>query len=194
MSAAESAWARGLCPIARWVHRYFLRVAPLPHATGSLSALAGAGLASSSLEFLAEGAVLAGIALALPASGWFCLALLCLADGYCRHREYRRLKGIMARWGFHPRLLGPVATSRCQRDAALAAARELGHLAQAKVHFRSLGYRWYHLLPDGSVDNPLRFFDPAFLRVTFMPGKGVKQREAARTDTKQPVSSACRRC
>lgn len=184
MSAAEPACPKGVYPIASRLRRYFFQVAPLPHATGSLSALAGAGLASSSLEFLAEGAVLAGIALALPASGWFCLALLCLADGYCRHREYRRLKEIMARRGFHPRLLGPVATSRCQRDAALAAAKDLGHLAQAEGHFRSLGYRWYHLLPDGSVDNPLRFFDPAFLRVTFLPGKGAVRPDTIRPDTK----------
>ncbi len=154
--------------------RHLFLVAPLPHATGSLSALAGAGLAETSLELLAQGAVLAGLGLALPASGWFSLALLCLADGYCRHREYLRLRAIMARRGFHPRLLAPVATSRCQRDAALAAARELGHHGRAREHFRELGYRWWHLLPDACVDNPLRFFHRDFLRVTFLPGKRAR--------------------
>lgn len=154
--------------------RYLFRVAPLPHATSSFSALVGAVLADLSLELLAQGALLAGLGLALPASGWLGLALLCLADGYCRHLEYRRLKAIMARRGFHPRLLTPVAGSRCQRDAALAAARDLGHHACARAHFRSLGYRWWHLLPDACVDNPLRFFDPAFLRVTFLPGKQAR--------------------
>lgn len=159
--------------LARRAHRYLFRVAPLPHATGSVSVLVGAGLAQGSLELLAEGALFAGLALALPASGWLGLALLCLADGYCRYREYLRLKHALARRGFHPRLLGPVSSSRCQRDAALAAARELGHFSRARAHFRSLGYRWWHLLPDGTADNPLRFFDPAFLRATFLPGKRV---------------------
>jgi len=152
-------------------HHYLFRVAPLPHATGSLSVAVGAGLAHFGVEFLAQGALLAGLCLALPASGWFCLGLLCLADGYCRYREYRRLKRMIGRWGFHPRLLSSVAASRCQRDAALAAASETGHRGRARAHFRHLGYRWYHLLPDSTLDNPLRFFDPAFLRVTFLPGK-----------------------
>jgi hypothetical protein len=158
--------------LLRRIHRYLFRVAPLPHATGSLSVMVGAGLAHLGLELLAQGALLAGLCLALPATGWFGLGLLCLADGYCRYREYRRLKRMMARWGFHPRLLLPVAASRCQRDAALAAASDTGHLAPARRQFRELGYRWYHLLPDQTVDNPLRFFSPDFLRVTFLPGKG----------------------
>lgn len=165
---------RSLRALARAAHKYLFRVAPLPHATGSVSALVGAGLAGCSLDLLAEGALLAGLGLALPASGWFGLTLLCLADGFCRHREYLRIKDILARRGFHPRVLAPVAASRCQRDAALAAARELGHLPLARAHFRALGYRWWHLLPDGTADNPLRFFEPAFLKATFLPGKAAK--------------------
>lgn len=153
------------------MNSYFFRVAPLPHATGSFSAMVGLGISNMSSELMAEGAVLAGVCLALPASGWFCLALLCLADGYCRHREYRRVKNMLIRWGFHPRLLRPIATSRCQRDAALAAARETGHLNKVRAHFQDLGYCWYHLLPDRCTDNPLRFFDLEFLRTTFLPGK-----------------------
>jgi len=151
---------------------HLFRVAPRPHATGSVSALLGAGLSDLSLELLAEGSLLCGLGVALPASGWFGLALLCLIDGYCRHREYRRLKRMLARWGFHPRLFAPVAASRCQRDAALAAALDTGHAHTTRAHFRALGYSWYHLPPDSRVDNPLFFFDPAFLRATFLPGKG----------------------
>lgn len=165
----ESCRLKALAHAAR---RYLFCVAPLPHATGSLSVVLGAGLTHCSVELLAQGALVTGLCLALPASGWFGLGLLCLADGYCRYREYRRLKRMICRWGFHPRLLLPVAASRCQRDAALAAASETGHLPLAQAQFRHLGYRWYHLLPDKTVDNPLRFLDPEFLRVTFLPGKG----------------------
>lgn len=122
------------------------------------------------LDILAEGVTVAWLCL-LPATGWYGLALLCCADGYSRYREYRRLKGILVRRGYSPRLLRPVAFSRCQRDAAVQAARELGHGDCARRYFHSLGYRWYHLLPDRVVDNPLRFFDPRFLRTTFLPGK-----------------------
>lgn len=163
----------GLNFLAAAAHRYLFRVAPLPHATGSLSLAAAAGIAHFSAELLAEGALLAGLGLALPASGWFCLGLLCLADGRCRYREYQRLKGMMSRWGFHPRMLRPVSASRCQRDAALAAARDTGHLGRTRAHFHARGYRWWHLLPDHTARNPLRFLDPAFLRVTFLPGKGA---------------------
>ncbi|MDP2847575.1 MAG: hypothetical protein Q8O35_05210 [Humidesulfovibrio sp.] len=181
MNAPQTSLLR-LCNLARAAHKYLFRVAPLPHATGSISALLGVDIAMYSLDLLANGALLAGLGLALPASGWLGLALLCVADGYCRHREYLRLKSVLIRRGFHPRLLGPVATSRCQRDAALAAARELGHLPCARAHFHALGYRWYHLLPDGTVDNPMRFLDPAFLKTTFLPGKSTASRITGRTD------------
>lgn len=156
---------------ARELFFHLFRVAPLPHATSSLSACLGAGLADLSLQCLAEGAVLAGLCAALPASGWFALALLCLADGYCRRREYLRLKAMLGRWGFRPRMFASVAGSRCQRDAALAAARDTGHLARTREHFRALGYSWYDLLPDRCVDDPLRFFSREFLRATFRPCK-----------------------
>ena len=64
-----------------------------------------------------------------------------------------------------------VASSRCQRDAALLAARQAGCRDQARRVFRDLGYRWYHILPDAIVANPLYFFHPRFLRSTFVPGK-----------------------
>lgn len=179
MKPCGPAFLRRLAATLGPLIRHLVHVAPLPHATGSLSALAGALLAEASLEMLAQGALLAGLGLALPASGWLGLALLCLADGWCRRIEYLRIKDILARRGFDARVLAPVSTSRCQRDAALAAARELGLHGRALEHFRALGYRWWHLLPDACVDNPLRFFDPDFLRVTFLPGKGVSGKASA---------------
>lgn len=175
---------RRLAVALRSLARHLFHVAPLPHATGSFSALVGALLADWCLELLAQGGRMAALGLALPASGWLGLALLCLADGWCRRIEYLRLKDIMARRGFDARVLSPVSTSRCQRDAALAAARELGHHGRAREHFRALGYRWWHLLPDACVDNPLRFFDPKFLRVTFLPGKTPADRASGAPATR----------
>ncbi len=149
----------------------YLRAAPLPHATGGVSALIGAGLARVALEALAEEALAMGLLLFMPASGWFGLALLCGADGLSRYREYLRMRRMLDRWGFAPRLLRPLASSRCQRDAAMQAAREAGCADRTRAYYRKLGYRWYHLLPDRVVANPLAFLDMRFLRATFLPGK-----------------------
>jgi hypothetical protein len=151
--------------------RYFL-AAPFPHLTtvkvSSLAVVAGAEarliLTQSELSWL----------------GWFWLVLaglftwgvvLCQADALSRYREFKGVRRMLARYGFSPRIFRLVATSRCQRDAALLAARETGCRAQAKRLFRELGYRWYHILPDAIAANPLFFFHPRFLRTTFIPGK-----------------------
>ncbi len=97
--------------------------------------------------------------------------VLCQADAFSRYREFKRLRRILRRYGFKPGVFRLVAASRCQRDAALLAAREAGCRAQARGVFRDLGYRWYHILPDAIVANPLVFFHPRFLRTTFVPGK-----------------------
>lgn len=100
--------------------------------------------------------------------------VLCQADALSRYREFKRVRRMLARHGFRPRIFRVVAASRCQRDAALLAARESGCRAQAKCVFREWGYRWYHILPDAIVANPLFFFHPRFLRSTFIPGKDAK--------------------
>lgn len=166
--------ASGLGRLLRWglfAPVRYLRTAPLPHATGGVSALIGAGLVRVALEALAEEALAMGVLLFMPASGWFGLALLCGADGLSRYREYLRMRRMLDRWGFAPRLLRPLASSRCQRDAAMQAAREAGCADKTRAYYRKLGYRWYHLLPDRVVANPLAFLDTRFLRTTFLPGK-----------------------
>ena len=99
--------------------------------------------------------------------------VLCQADAFSRYREFKRLRRLLRRYGFKPGVFRLVAASRCQRDAALLAAREAGCRAQARSVFRALGYRWYHILPDAIVANPLVFFHPRFLRTTFVPGKRI---------------------
>lgn len=153
------------------LYRYIFRVAPLPHVTGGASAYISFELFYRGVIIVSEGAFVMGALFVVPAAGWFCLAFLCCLDGYSRYREYLRVRRILLHRGFSSRLLRPVATSRCQRDAAAQAVRDAGYGQRAREYFRSLGYRWYHLLPDRVVDNPLRFFDVQFLRITFLPGK-----------------------
>ncbi|RWU02792.1 hypothetical protein DWB63_14640 [Pseudodesulfovibrio sp. S3] len=105
---------------------------------------------------------------------WLVVAFFAVADGVSRHREYKRIKFMFKRYGFSERILKPLARSRCQRDAALHAARETGHFDQARSYFRELGYRWYHILPDYVIRNPFAFISPTFLRSSFMPGKKAR--------------------
>lgn len=109
---------------------------------------------------------------------WLLLAMLfawgmvlCQADALSRYREFKRVRRMLVRYGFCPRIFRLVASSRCQRDAALQAARETGCTSLARQVYQELGYRWYHILPDAIVANPLFFFHPHFLRSTFIPGK-----------------------
>ena len=140
--------------------RRYLGAAPLPHATG-LGAL-GVGCVLLTLE-----AAVAG----LWSVGWFGLALICQLDALARFREYRRVLGMLRRFGYRERIFRVLARSRCQRDAALLAAWEGGCRRHAREYYRSLGYRWFHLMPDVAVANPLRFLDPQFLRQAFLPGR-----------------------
>lgn len=157
-------------------YRYF-RAAPWPHGTalGALALCAFLGRNAWTLE--KQGHACEASLLILWAAGWLIVALFACADGIARNREYARIKSMLARYGFKRRLIKPLARSRCQRDAALLAARETGHLSQTADYFRELGYRWYHIMPDSVVRNPLAFISPAFLKTSFLPGKKLRHHQ-----------------
>lgn len=149
----------------------YVRVAPFPHMTTISMALLA-------LFFGLEARLLTGAGNPLLGGIFWVLSalfawgvLLCQADAVSRFREFKRVRATLKRYGFSPRILRPVSSSRCQRDAALLAAAETGFRAQAHRYFAALGYRWYHILPDKIVANPLHFFHPHFLRSTFLPRK-----------------------
>jgi hypothetical protein len=150
----------------------YLQAAPFPHLT-TVKVSILAVVSGCEAWFILEQAEMSWAAwvwlllTALLAWG----VVLCQADAFSRYREFKRLRRLLARYGFRPRVFQLVASSRCQRDAALLAARQAGCRAQACRVFRELGYRWYHILPDAIVANPLYFFHPRFLRSTFVPGK-----------------------
>lgn len=151
--------------------RRYLRVSPLPHATATGSAMAAWLLAATALSAHRAGDPIAVLGLSAMACGWAGLACIALADGFSRWREYRRVRRLLARHGFRARILLAVSSSRCQRDMALAAAGDEGCRERARDFFRALGYRWYHLLPDAVMRNPLTFFDLRFLTTSFLPSR-----------------------
>ena len=146
---------------------HYLAASPLPVATCLFSATAAGSLSLLGVHLLQEGHPLEFFALQVIALGWTVLAGFALADSLSRYREYVRMRNAFKRFGLRKRILKRAAGSRCQRDAALAAAGEIGCVPEARGYFRSLGYRWYHVLPDRVVANPLVFFSPSFLLTGF---------------------------
>jgi len=161
-------------PLYRTIIRY-VKVAPFPHATALALLFVATTLYIEAHFILNNGVSIYGTVLfALSALfGWG--VILCQADAFSRFREFKRIKAIFSRRGFTPRILKLVSTSRCQRDAALLAAKETGHRHLAATYFKKLGYRWYHIIPDAISRNPMNFFSSNFLRTTFLPRKDTLQ-------------------
>ena len=74
-----------------------------------------------------------------------------------------------------PECLLFVRSSRCQRDAAIMAASEAGFRDKVCSFYRAMGYRWYHILPDRVVADPMYLLHPNFLRTTFSPAQNKRQ-------------------
>lgn len=110
------------------------------------------------------------------------LPVLSQLDARSRFQNYKRVKDQFLKFGFDRRLLKPLLKSRCQRDAARAAADELGYGTHCRKFYYYRGYRWYHLAPDFLVDNPRVLFSRQFLKSTFfLPAYAIsKNRLTAR--------------
>lgn len=92
-------------------------------------------------------------------------------DARSRYQNYKMLRDQFYFYGFQPRIVKPFIKSRCQRDAALAAAHELGFALVCKRHFYEKGYRWYHLFPDFVFARPQFLLSKHFWLTTFFAKK-----------------------
>ena len=109
-------------------------------------------------------------------------------DARSRFQEYKRVRDQLARYGPDRRIFRSMAGSRCQRDAVLAAARQLGYASHCSAFFSAAGYRWYHLLPDVVKGYPRFLVSGLFWRTTFfMPAYQPSERLVP--DVKPPAAS-----
>ena len=83
-------------------------------------------------------------------------------DALGRYQNYKQVKDTLFKLGYDQRLLKPFMHSKCQRDAVVVAANDLGFEQEVKEYFHSTGYRWYHILPDAFMMNPLVLFSGIF--------------------------------
>ena len=92
-------------------------------------------------------------------------------DARSRYQNYKQIKDQFYSYGFDTRILQPVLKSRCQRDAALISASELGLKKECACYFWKHGYRWYHIIPDFVFSHPQFLLSKYFWKTTFFVPK-----------------------
>ena len=88
-------------------------------------------------------------------------------DARSRYQNYKLLRDLLYRYGFRYKFVKALRHSRCQREAALVAANEMGYRLIVEKYYRRCGYRWYHLLPDFIFQSPLYLCTRGFWLTTF---------------------------
>lgn len=98
---------------------------------------------------------------------FFNMCILAELDGYSRFQNYKQVKDQMFLNGLQERQLKPLLKSSCQREAAILAGDELGIGEEVRNYFLQKGYKWYHIIPDFVLKNPIFIFTTFFWRTTF---------------------------
>ena len=94
------------------------------------------------------------------------IVVLALLDARSRFQEYKRAKDLFFENGFKTRIAKIYIHSKCQRDAARVAAKDLGLLEKLDYFYQSQGYHWYHILPGFIFKKPWIVFSRRYWRKT----------------------------
>jgi hypothetical protein len=89
-------------------------------------------------------------------------------DGWSRFQDYKKAKDLFFAYGFQSRIAHRFIGSKCQRNAALQAARELGMEPELKEYYSKKGVKWYHYIPYFMVKDPLFLIRKFFWQRTFL--------------------------
>ncbi|WP_297702520.1 hypothetical protein [uncultured Eudoraea sp.] len=93
---------------------------------------------------------------------------LVIMDGWSRFQNYKRAKDLFFVHGFNSRIADMYSVSKCQRNAAIVAAEELGYNDEITSYFRSVGVKWYHYIPYFIAQDPLFLIRNYFWERTFL--------------------------
>lgn len=86
------------------------------------------------------------------------IPVFAVLDARSRYQDYKKAKDLFFKNGFKPRIANLFIHSRCQREAVLVAARDLGLTPLLSRYYLKKGYRWYHILPNFTFKRPGIFF------------------------------------
>jgi len=93
---------------------------------------------------------------------------LVMMDGWSRYQNYKRAKDQFYIYGFKERICNLYMGSKCQRIAALVAAKELGIENEVEQHYSSKGVKWYHYIPYFMVNDHWFLFKKYFWKRSFL--------------------------
>jgi len=93
---------------------------------------------------------------------------LVIMDGWSRFQNYKRAKDLFFIHGFNSRIPDMYLGSKCQRNAAIVAAEELGYKDEILDYFNHKGIKWYHYIPYFMIHDPLFLFRNYFWERTFL--------------------------
>lgn len=104
-----------------------------------------------------------------------CFPLFPQFDARSRYQNYKQLIDLFYFNGFDARFVKPFIKSRCQRDAVMAAAQDLGYEKQCRILFNNNGYYWYHFFPDVIFTTPGVLLCKQFWVTTFFTKKYISK-------------------
>ena len=93
---------------------------------------------------------------------------LVLMDGWSRYQNYKRAKDLFFEYGFRKAIASNYIVSKCQREAAIVAARELGIENKVLDYYKKCGVKWFHYIPYFIIKDPLFLIRKAFWSRTFL--------------------------
>jgi hypothetical protein len=93
---------------------------------------------------------------------------LVYADAWSRFQNYKRVKDQFFYFGYKTRIVNQYIGSKCQRLAVETAADELGYGDEVRAHFKAMGFKWYHYIPNFMVQDPLFIFKKYYWKRTFV--------------------------
>jgi hypothetical protein len=98
---------------------------------------------------------------------FFTIPFFAELDAYSRFQNFKLTRDLIFRYGFQIRFVRALRHSRCQREAAFFAAKDLGYEKELSHFYRQSGYRWYHIFPDFVWSHPMYLLTKHFWYTTF---------------------------
>lgn len=93
---------------------------------------------------------------------------LVIMDGWSRFQNYKRAKDLFFDHGFNTKVAEMYTGSKCQRNAAIVAADELGYKDEILSFYKKKGVKWYHYMPYFMSQDPWFLFRNYFWERTFL--------------------------